>query len=173
MSTEIINKALYSFPVKDDCTITPIVKPIPSFQTLEWPLSMHTDIDGKNTYLFQKSYDIIFPTWCEYVKVEMPIIKKNGVDAPLSTVSITSDSNVVWFDNTTETNKLVSYVRVTSYMERPDSNNVNVQYSLMISPISTLSSDKYTIKFTIGNDINTYCRTSLSSKDIISDIKNV
>ena len=107
MSTEIINKALYSFPVKDDCTITPIVKPIPSFQTLEWPLSMHTDIDGKNTYLFQKSYDIIFPTWCEYVKVEMPIIKKNGVDAPLSTISITSDSNVVWFDNTTETNKLV------------------------------------------------------------------
>ena len=51
MSTEIINKALYSFPVKDDCTITPIVKPIPSFQTLEWPLSMHTDMDGKNTFL--------------------------------------------------------------------------------------------------------------------------
>ena len=172
MSTEIINKALYSFPVKDDCIITPIVKPIPSFQTLEWPLSMHTDMDGKNTYLFQRSYNIIFPTWCEYVKVEMPIIKKNGVDAPLRTISITSDSNVVWFDNTLETNKLVSYVRVTSYMERSNSNNVNVQYSLMIAPITILSSDEYTIKFTIGNDINTYCRTSLSSKDIISDIKN-
>ena len=59
MSIEIINKALYSFPVKDDCTITPIVKPIPSFKTLEWTLSMHTDIDGKNTYLFQKHISLI------------------------------------------------------------------------------------------------------------------
>lgn len=172
MSTEIINKALYSFPVKGNCIIKPIVKPIPSFQTIEWPLSMHTDMNGNNTFLFQKNFDIIFPTWCEYVKIEMPIIKKNGTDIPLSNISITSDSNTIWFDNTTETNKLVTYVRVTSYIERPNSNNVTVQYSLMISPISALSSDKYTIKFTIGNDINTYCRTNLSSKDIISDIKN-
>lgn len=172
MSTEIINKALYSFPVKDNCTITPIVKPIPTLQTISWPLSMHTDIDGNNTYLFQKSYDIIFPTWCEYVKVEMPIIKKNGIDTPLSNITITSDSNTVWFDNTTESNKLVSYIRVTSYIERPNSNNVSVSYSLVISPITILSSNDYTVKFTIGYNINKYCKTNLSSKDIITDIRN-
>lgn len=170
--SEIINKALYSFPVEGNCIIKPIVKPIPSFQTIEWPLSMHTDMNGNNTYLFQKNFDVIFPTWCEYVKIEMPIVKKNGIDTPLSTVSIISDSNTVWFDNTTETNKLVTYVRVTSYIERPNSNNVSVSYSLYLTPITTLSSDDYTIKFTIGNDINNYCRTTLSSKDIISDIKN-
>lgn len=173
MSTKIINKALYSFAVEDDCIIKPIVKPIPSYQTLEWPLSTHTDADGNKTYLFQKSYDITFPTWCEYVKVEMPIITKNGTDKPLSNIAITSDANTVWFDNTTETNKLVSYIRITSYIERENSDNVNVTYSLYISPISELDSKDYTIKFTIGNNMNNYCRTTLSSKDIISDIRTV
>lgn len=171
MSTEYINKALYSFTVKDDCTIKPIVKPIPSLETIEWPITTHTNINGNDTYLFEKNKDITFPVWSEYVKIEMPIIKKNGTDKPLGNIRITSDSNIIWFDNTIVENNLISYVRITSYMERPNSNNVNVMYSLYITPIVELPSDQYTIKFSIGNTINNYCKTHLSSKDIITDLR--
>lgn len=173
MSTEFINKVVYSFPVKDDCTIIPIVKPIPSLRTIEWPITTHTNMDGKEIYLFEKNKDITFPTWCEYVKIEMPIVKKNGEDTPLSRIAISSDSGTAWFNNTIIENDLVSYVRITSYMERPNSNNVNVMYSLYIAPIIELASDKYTIKFSIGNDINNYCKTHLSSKQIISDLRSL
>ena len=112
----------------------------------------------------------IIPT--KYIKIEMPTVTSNSKTTPLTNISITSDTGVTWFDNTTDSNVLTTYVKVTGYIERTDSNDVSVTYSLSLAPTTILSSNK-TITFTIGESINSYCKTNLSSKNIIIDTINL
>jgi hypothetical protein len=167
MSTITVNKALYSFSAKD-CTIVPVVKKIPSVEVINYPNTKYNE----QQYILSKTYDFTIPVWCEYIKIEIPTVTSNGKTTPLTNISITSDTGVTWFDNTTDSNVFTTYVKVTGYIERADSNDVSVTYSLSLAPTTILSSNK-TITFTIGESINNYCKINLSSKNIIIDTINL
>lgn len=106
MSTKLIYTSTYTFTPAANVTIKPIIYKLDKITNVPWPL---TEIKGINRtiYRLQSPFELIIPKKAEYIQVYL-----NPKVSAIGTV-IRSNNNVVWFDNSTNSNLMATLVHVT------------------------------------------------------------